>query len=49
MTVHQTSFPTDQPVPPAAAIKALRPASAAAAPPALAAKKLYLRKLWLAR
>jgi hypothetical protein len=46
MTVHQTSFPTDQPVPPATAIKALLPATAAAA---LAAKKLYLRKLLLAR
>ena len=46
MTVHQTSFPTDQPVPPAAAIEALLPI-AAAAPPALAAKKLNLRKLLL--
>jgi membrane fusion protein (multidrug efflux system) len=44
MTVHQTSFPTDQPAPPAAAIEALR---ATAAPPALAAKKLNLRKLLL--
>ena len=47
MTVHQTSFPTDQPVPPTAAIEALLPATAAAAPPALAAKKLNLRKLLL--
>ena len=45
MTVHQTSFPTDQPVPPAAAIEALLPVTAAAAP--LAAKKLNLRKLLL--
>src|SRR5882724_8562237 len=39
MTVHSTSFPTDQPVLPAAA--------AEAAPQALAAKKLNLRKLLL--
>ena len=47
MSVHQTSFPTDQPVRPAAAIEALLPATAAAAPPVLAAKKLNLRKLLL--
>ena len=47
MTVHQTSFPTDQPVPPAAAIEALLPAAATAAPQALATKKLNLRKLLL--
>src|SRR5258705_11824891 len=44
MTVHQTSFPTDQPVPPAAAAEALLPT---AAPQAIAAKKLNLRKLLL--
>ena len=46
MSVHQTSFPTDQPVPSAAAIEALLPATAAAAP-VLAVKKLNLRKLLL--
>ena len=47
MTVHSTSFPTDQPVRPAGAAEALLPAAAAAAPPVLAAKKLNLRKLLL--
>ena len=47
MTVHSTSFPTDQPVLPAGAAEALLPAAAAAAPPVLAAKKLNLRKLLL--
>src|SRR3989440_10972856 len=42
MTVHSTSFPTDQPVGPAEAAEALLPA---AAPQVLAAKKLNLRKL----
>src|SRR3989440_8296113 len=44
MTVHSTSFPTDQPVRPAGA-EALLPAAPAAAPQVLAAKKLNLRKL----
>ena len=43
MTVHSTSFPTDQPV----AAEALLPAAAAAAPQVLAARKLNLRKLLL--
>jgi membrane fusion protein (multidrug efflux system) len=47
MTVHSTSFPTDQPLRPAAAPEALLPAAAAAALPALAAKKLNVRKLLL--
>ena len=47
MTVHSTSFPTDQPVRPAGAAEALLPAAAAAAPQVLAAKKLNLRKLLL--
>jgi membrane fusion protein, multidrug efflux system len=42
MTVHSTSFPTDQPVLTASTAEALLPA---AAPPMLAAKKLNLRKL----
>jgi len=46
MTVHSTSFPTDQPVLPAAPAEAFLPA-AAAAPQAVAAKKLNLRKLLL--
>jgi membrane fusion protein (multidrug efflux system) len=46
MTVHSTSFPTDQPVLAAGAAEALLPA-AAAAPQMLAAKKLNLRKLLL--
>jgi membrane fusion protein (multidrug efflux system) len=45
MSVHQTSFSTDQPVPPATAIDALLPATATAPP--LAAKKFNLRKLLL--
>jgi membrane fusion protein (multidrug efflux system) len=45
MTVHSTSFPTDQPVLPAVAAEAFLPA--AAAPQLLAAKKLNLRKLLL--
>ncbi len=44
MTVHSTSFPTDQPVRPAGA-EALLPAAPAAAPQVLAAKKLNLCKL----
>jgi membrane fusion protein (multidrug efflux system) len=44
MTVHSTSFPTDQPV---RAAEALLPAAAAAAPQLLAAKKLNVRKLLL--
>ena len=47
MTVHSTSFPTDQPVLPAAPAEAFLPAAAAAAPQAVAAKKLNLRKLLL--
>jgi membrane fusion protein (multidrug efflux system) len=47
MTVHSTSFPTDQPVLAAGAAEALLPAGAAAAPQVLAAKKLNLRKLLL--
>ena len=47
MTVHSTSFPTDQPVLTASTAEALLPAAAAAAPPMLAAKKLNLRKLLL--
>ena len=47
MTVHSTSFPTDQPVPSATTAEALLPAATAAAPQALAAKKLNLRKLLL--
>jgi membrane fusion protein (multidrug efflux system) len=47
MTVHQTSFPTDQPVPPTPAIKALLPALATAVTPVLATKSLNLRKLLL--
>jgi membrane fusion protein (multidrug efflux system) len=43
MTVHSTSFPTDQPV----AAEALLPAAVAAAPQLLAVKKLNLRKLLL--
>jgi membrane fusion protein (multidrug efflux system) len=42
MTVHSTSFPTDQAVSPAGAVEALLPA---AAPQMLAAKKINLRKL----
>src|SRR6476646_4635437 len=45
MTVHSTSFPTDQPVLTASTAEALLPAAAAAAPPMLAAKKRNLRKL----
>jgi membrane fusion protein (multidrug efflux system) len=45
MTVHSTSFPTDQPVLPAVAAEAFLPA--AAAPQVLATKKLNLRKLLL--
>src|SRR2546423_2455193 len=44
MTVHQTSFLTDQPVPSAAAAEVLLPTPA---PQPLAAKKLNLRKLLL--
>src|SRR5439155_27064434 len=44
MTVHSTSFPTDQPVRPAGA-EALLPAAPAAAPQVLSAKTLNLRKL----
>src|SRR5712691_9306715 len=44
MTVHSTSFPTDQPVHPAGTAEALLPA-AVAAPQVLAATKLNLRKL----
>jgi membrane fusion protein (multidrug efflux system) len=47
MTVHSTSFPTDQPVLAAGTAEALLPAAAAAAPQVLAAKKLNLRKLLL--
>ena len=47
MTVHQTSFPTDQPVPPTAAIEALLPAATTAPPQAPATKKFNLRKLLL--
>jgi membrane fusion protein (multidrug efflux system) len=47
MTVHSTSFPTDQPVLAAGAAEALLPAGAAAAPQVLAARKLNLRKLLL--
>jgi membrane fusion protein (multidrug efflux system) len=47
MTVHSTTFPTDQPVLPAGAAEAFLPAAAAAAPQVLAAKKLNLRKLLL--
>ena len=47
MTVHQTSFPTDQPVPPTAAIEALLPAATTAPPQGPATKKLNLRKLLL--
>src|SRR5258705_9833851 len=47
MTVHSTSFPTDQPVVRAVAAEALLPAAAAVAPQVLAAKKLNLRKLLL--
>ena len=47
MTVHSTSFPTDQPVLAAGTAEALLPAAAAAAPQVLAAKKLSLRKLLL--
>src|SRR6185312_6644139 len=43
MTVHSTSFPTDQPVLPAAPAEAFLPA----APQVLAAKRLNLRKLLL--
>jgi membrane fusion protein (multidrug efflux system) len=46
MTVHSTSFPTDQPVLPAVAAEALLPA-AVAAPQVLTAKKLHSRKLLL--
>src|SRR4029079_3709681 len=46
MTVHSTSFPNDKPVLPAAPAEAFLPA-AAAAPQAVAAKKLNLRKLLL--
>jgi membrane fusion protein (multidrug efflux system) len=46
MTVHSTSFPTDQPVLPAVAAEALLPA-AVAAPQVLTAKKLNFRKLLL--
>src|SRR2546429_6791005 len=44
MTVHSTSFPTDQPVRPAEAAEAQLPA---AAPQVLTAKKLNFRKLLL--
>src|SRR5256885_6323293 len=44
MTVHSTSFPTDQPLRPAEAAEALLPA---AAPQVLTAKKLNFRKLLL--
>src|SRR3954447_4163444 len=44
MTVHSTSFPTDQPVRPVEAAEALLPA---AAPQVLTAKKLNFRKLLL--
>src|SRR3954465_5430958 len=44
MTVHSTSFPTDQPVRPAEAAEALLPT---AAPQVLTAKKLNFRKLLL--
>jgi membrane fusion protein (multidrug efflux system) len=47
MTVHSTSFPTDQPVLPAAPAEAFLPAAAAAAPQVLVEKKLNLRKLLL--
>ena len=47
MTVHQTSFPTDQPAPRAAAIEALLPALATAVTPVLATKNFNLRKLLL--
>jgi membrane fusion protein (multidrug efflux system) len=47
MTVHSTSFPTDQPVLAAGAAEALLPAATAAAPQVLAAKKLNLRRLLL--
>ena len=46
MTVHSTSFQTDQPVSPAAA-EALLPAAVAAAPQLHAERKLNLRKLLL--
>src|SRR5439155_26357307 len=46
MNAYSTTFPTDQPAPPAAA-EALLPAPTAAAPQALAAKKLNLRTLLL--
>src|SRR4051812_24492774 len=47
MSVHETSFPTDQPVRPAA-VEALLPApTVAAAPQAVAAKKFNFRKLLL--
>jgi membrane fusion protein, multidrug efflux system len=44
MTVHSTSFPTDQPIRPAEAAEALLPA---AAPQVLTAKKLNFRRLLL--
>ncbi|WP_426528911.1 HlyD family secretion protein [Bradyrhizobium sp. McL0615] len=47
MTVHSTTFPTNQPVLPAGAAEAFLPAAAAAAPQVLAAKKFNLRKLLL--
>ena len=47
MTVHSTSFQTDQPVPARPAPEALLPAAAAAAPQLHAERKLNLRKLLL--
>jgi membrane fusion protein (multidrug efflux system) len=47
MTIHSTSFPTDQPVAPASVAEVQLPAAAVATPRALTVKKLNFRKLLL--